>query len=97
MSILFPLPAKPVGDADMADLEGPRDDMAIQQYLGPLKYQKMLAWLQAMAQLTGQLTAALGTRNRLKALLAGAIHAEPLAHSPPSAAARKCSYSSSDQ
>lgn len=54
MSILFPLPAKPVGDADMANLEGPNDDMAIQQYLGPLKYQKMLLWLQAMGQLTGQ-------------------------------------------
>lgn len=54
MSILFPLPPKPVGDADMAEVEGPKADMAMQQYLGPIKYSKMLQWLQAMAQLTGE-------------------------------------------
>eukprot|EP00878_Enallax_costatus_P011712 GHUV01012227.1.p1 GENE.GHUV01012227.1~~GHUV01012227.1.p1 ORF type:complete len:637 (+),score=223.38 GHUV01012227.1:909-2819(+) len=53
MSILFPLPPKPVGDHEMADIEGSKGEMAMQQYLGPLKYQKMLMWVQAMAQVTG--------------------------------------------
>lgn len=53
MAILFPLPRKPVGDPEMANLTEPVEDMAMQQYMGPLRYQKMLMWLQAMAHLTG--------------------------------------------
>jgi hypothetical protein len=29
-------------------------EMAIQQYCGPLKFQKMAAWVQAMSVLTGR-------------------------------------------
>lgn len=54
MSILFPLPPKPVGDAELADVEATKEDMGMQQYLGPLKFQKMLMWMQAMAQVTGE-------------------------------------------
>lgn len=53
MTILFPLPKKPLGaDNDEVPNE-PRDNMAIQQYMGPLKFQKMFAWLTAMSTLTG--------------------------------------------
>jgi hypothetical protein len=54
MTILFPLPPKPLGVADNEEVPNtPRDNMALQQYMGPLKYQKMLAWLTAMSTLTG--------------------------------------------
>jgi hypothetical protein len=53
MTILFPLPPKPLG-ADNAEVpNSPRDNMAMQQYMGQLKYQKMLGWLTAMSTLTG--------------------------------------------
>jgi hypothetical protein len=59
MSVLLPLPAKPVGDPDSLDEppqrppQADRPEMAIQQYFGPLKFQKMAAWVQAMSVLTG--------------------------------------------
>eukprot|EP00879_Flechtneria_rotunda_P014908 GHRR01015576.1.p1 GENE.GHRR01015576.1~~GHRR01015576.1.p1 ORF type:complete len:609 (+),score=148.82 GHRR01015576.1:560-2386(+) len=51
MSILLPLPPRPLADA--SDIPGPKDDMAMQQYMGPLKFNKMLAWVQTMANLIG--------------------------------------------
>jgi hypothetical protein len=60
MSVLLPLPAKPVGDPDSLDEppqrppQADRPEMAIQQYFGPLKFQKMAAWVQAMSVLTGR-------------------------------------------
>lgn len=53
MTILFPLPPKPLGADNEEVPNSQRDNMAMQQYLGPLKYQKMLAWLSGMAALTG--------------------------------------------
>jgi hypothetical protein len=54
MTILFPLPPKPLGAEMPEDVPNTqRDNMAMQQYMGPLKFQKMLAWLTAMSTLTG--------------------------------------------
>jgi hypothetical protein len=59
MSVLLPLPPKPVGDPDSVEDSQQRPpqaaggEMAIQQYFGPLKFQKMAAWVQGMAMLTG--------------------------------------------
>ncbi len=54
MTILFPLPPKPLGAEIPEEVPNtPRDNMAMQQYMGPLKFQKMLAWLTAMSTLTG--------------------------------------------
>lgn len=60
MSVLLPLPPKPIGDPDSAEQQqqrppqpGGAGEMAIQQYFGPLKFQKMAAWVQGMAMLTG--------------------------------------------
>lgn len=54
MTILFPLPPKPLGAEVPEDVPNTqRDNMAMQQYMGPLKFQKMLAWLTAMSTLTG--------------------------------------------
>jgi hypothetical protein len=61
MSVLLPLPPKPIGDPDsVEDQQQQRPpqqpntgEMAIQQYFGPLKFQKMAAWVQGMAMLTG--------------------------------------------
>lgn len=53
MTILFPLPPKPLGTDNEEVPNNPRDNMALQQYMGPLKFQKMLAWLTAMSTLTG--------------------------------------------
>jgi hypothetical protein len=52
MAMLFPLPAKPLGEAQDVP-NSPRDNMAMQQYMGPLKYQKMMGWLTAMSAVTG--------------------------------------------
>jgi hypothetical protein len=53
MTILFPLPQKPLGADNDEVPNSPRDNMAMQQYMGQLKYQKMLGWLTAMSTLTG--------------------------------------------
>lgn len=53
LAILFPLPPKPLGDVPADVPNRDRDNMAMQQYMGPLKFQKMAAWLTAMSTLTG--------------------------------------------
>lgn len=55
MSILLPLPPKPMGDptAPNEPVRPPQGEMAIQQYMGPLKFQKMKLWAQAMSSLAG--------------------------------------------
>jgi len=61
MTILFPLPPKPLGNDNEEVPNNPRDNVAMQQYQGPLKFQKMLGWLTAMSTLTGAHAAQAGT------------------------------------